>query len=177
MPAENAAIERGIQPEKWTIENIQVMKKQLKLLGFKFDWEKEISTCDPSYYKWTQWLFLRLFKKKLAYQKYSYVNWDPIDQTVLANEQVDQQGKSWRSGALVEKKLLKQWFLKITDFAEPLLASLENLSWPDKVKDMQRNWIGKSEGTYVDFQTEVLLYFLFIKMLVLRAYSSFYNPC
>ncbi len=153
LPAENAAIERGINPDKWTKQNIAHMKSQLKLLGLSVDWDREFATCDENYYVWTQFLFLELHKAGLVYQKESEVNWDPIDNTVLANEQVDSEGKSWRSGALVEKKLLTQWFLKITDYAEELLQDLEKLNeWPERVKIMQENWIGKSIGTNINFK-------------------------
>ena len=153
LPAENAAIERGINPDKWTKQNIAHMKSQLKLLGLSVDWDREFATCDENYYVWTQFLFLELHKAGLVYQKESEVNWDPIDNTVLANEQVDSEGKSWRSGAIVEKKLLTQWFLKITDYAEELLQDLEKLNeWPERVKIMQENWIGKSIGTNIIFK-------------------------
>ena len=153
LPAENAAIERGINPDKWTKQNIAHMKSQLKLLGLSVDWDREFATCDQNYYVWTQFLFLELHKASLVYQKESEVNWDPIDNTVLANEQVDSEGKSWRSGAIVEKKLLTQWFLKITDYAEELLQDLEKLNeWPERVKIMQENWIGKSIGTNINFK-------------------------
>jgi leucyl-tRNA synthetase len=152
LPAENAAIERGIHPAKWTYENIAHMKKQLGLLGLAIDWSREVATCSPDYYKWTQWIFLQFFQSGLAYQKEAAVNWDPIDQTVLANEQVDNEGRSWRSGAIVERKLLRQWFLKITAYAEELLNDLAQLAgWPDRVKLMQANWIGKSVGAYLEF--------------------------
>ena len=152
LPAENAAIARGIHPAKWTYQNIAQMREQLQKLGFAIDWEREVATCSPDYYKWTQWIFLQFFQAGLAYQKESAVNWDPVDQTVLANEQVDNEGRSWRSGAKVERKLLKQWFLKITDYAEQLLEDLNKLSgWPDRVKLMQANWIGKSVGAYLEF--------------------------
>lgn len=152
LPAENAAIDRGIHPAQWTEQNITQMKKQLQQLGLSLDWSREVATCSPEYYKWTQWLFLQFFQAGLAYQKESAVNWDPIDQTVLANEQVDGEGKSWRSGAKVERKLLKQWFLKITEYAEELLNDLDTLpGWPDRVKLMQANWIGKSVGAYLEF--------------------------
>jgi leucyl-tRNA synthetase len=152
LPAENAAIERGIHPAKWTYQNIAQMKGQLQKLGISLDWEKEVATCSPNYYKWTQWLFLQFYKAGLAYQKEAAVNWDPIDQTVLANEQVDNEGRSWRSGAKVERKLLRQWFLKITDYAEQLLSDLDKLEgWPERVKLMQANWIGKSVGAYLEF--------------------------
>ncbi|MGL5807984.1 MAG: leucine--tRNA ligase, partial [Xenococcaceae cyanobacterium] len=152
LPAENAAIERKIPPAKWTYQNIAQMKKQLQQLGSSFDWDREVTTCSPDYYKWTQWIFLQFFQAGLAYQKEAAVNWDPIDQTVLANEQVDNEGRSWRSGAIVERKLLRQWFLKITDYAEQLLNDLDKLDgWPDRVKIMQANWIGKSVGAYLEF--------------------------
>ncbi len=152
LPAENAAIERGIPPAKWTYQNIAQMRSQLQRLGLSIDWDREIATCSPEYYKWTQWIFLQFLKAGLAYQKEAAVNWDPIDQTVLANEQVDSEGRSWRSGAKVERKLLRQWFLKITDYAEELLNDLDKLpGWPDRVKLMQANWIGKSIGAYLEF--------------------------
>ncbi len=152
LPAENAAIERGISPSVWTKKNISHMKSQLKLLGLSVDWDREFATCDEDYYIWTQYLFLELYKAGLVYQKESEVNWDPIDNTVLANEQVDSEGKSWRSGAVVEKKLLKQWFLRITNYADELLKDLEKLdNWPERVKIMQDNWIGKSIGTNINF--------------------------
>ncbi len=152
LPAENAAIERGISPSVWTKKNISHMKSQLKLLGLSVDWDREFATCDENYYIWTQYLFLELYKAGLVYQKESEVNWDPIDNTVLANEQVDSEGKSWRSGAIVEKKLLKQWFLRITNYADELLKDLEKLdNWPERVKIMQDNWIGKSIGTNINF--------------------------
>ncbi|HEY9836467.1 MAG TPA: leucine--tRNA ligase, partial [Vampirovibrionales bacterium] len=152
LPAENAAIERGIHPAKWTYQNIAQMKQQLERLGIAFDWTREVATCSPDYYKWTQWIFLQFFNAGLAYQKEAAVNWDPIDQTVLANEQVDNEGRSWRSGAKVERKLLKQWFFKITDYAEQLLNDLDQLTgWPERVKLMQANWIGKSIGAYLEF--------------------------
>ncbi|MBF2027242.1 MAG: leucine--tRNA ligase [Oscillatoriales cyanobacterium C42_A2020_001] len=156
LPAENAAIERGIHPAKWTYQNIAQMRQQLDQLGISFDWEREVTTCAPHYYQWTQWIFLQFFQAGLAYQKEATVNWDPIDQTVLANEQVDSEGRSWRSGAKVERKQLRQWFLKITDYAEQLLNDLDKLSgWPEKVRLMQANWIGKSTGAQVTFKTEV----------------------
>jgi len=152
LPAENAAIERGISPSVWTKKNISHMKSQLKLLGLSVDWNREFATCDENYYIWTQYLFLELYKSGLVYQKESEVNWDPIDNTVLANEQVDSEGKSWRSGAVVEKKLLKQWFLRITNYADELLKDLEKLdNWPERVKIMQDNWIGKSIGANINF--------------------------
>ncbi len=152
LPAENAAIERNIDPSIWTKTNIAQMKKQLKRLGLSIDWDREITTCNPDYYKWTQYIFLKLYNSGLAYQKEALVNWDPIDKTVLANEQVDPNGRSWRSGAIVERKKLKQWFLKITEYAESLREGLTGLpNWPEKVKSMQKNWIGKSVGTEFNF--------------------------
>jgi leucyl-tRNA synthetase len=152
LPAENAAIDRGIPPAQWTMQNIAHMRSQLQQLGLSIDWEREVATCSPDYYKWTQWLFLQFLDAGLAYQKEAAVNWDPIDQTVLANEQVDNEGRSWRSGAIVERKLLKQWFFKITDYAEKLLQDLDQLDgWPERVKTMQANWIGKSVGAYLEF--------------------------
>jgi leucyl-tRNA synthetase len=152
LPAENAAIERGVHPAKWTYQNIAGMKAQLQQLGLSIDWDREVATCSPDYYRWTQWLFLQFLDAGLAYQKEAAVNWDPIDQTVLANEQVDSEGRSWRSGAKVERKLLRQWFLKITDYAEQLLTDLDKLTgWPERVKLMQANWIGKSIGAYLEF--------------------------
>ena len=153
LPAENAAIQNNLHPEVWTKKNIAIMKSQLERLGLSIDWEKEISTCDEKYYKQQQILFLFFLKKNLLYKKESYVNWDPIDQTVLANEQVI-DGKGWRSGSVIEKKKLNQWFLNITKYSDELLGSLENLKgWPDKVKLMQKNWIGKSIGCEIEFLT------------------------
>ncbi|WP_341531239.1 leucine--tRNA ligase [Nostoc sp. UHCC 0302] len=152
LPAENAAIDRGVPPAKWTYQNIAQMRQQLQRLGLSIDWDSEVATCSPDYYKWTQWIFLQFLQAGLAYQKEAAVNWDPIDQTVLANEQVDNEGRSWRSGAIVERKLLRQWFLKITDYAEELLNDLDKLTgWPERVKLMQANWIGKSTGAYLEF--------------------------
>ncbi|MEH2250113.1 leucine--tRNA ligase [Nostoc sp.] len=152
LPAENAAIDRGVPPAKWTYQNIAQMRQQLQRLGLSIDWECELATCSPDYYKWTQWIFLQFLQAGLAYQKEAAVNWDPIDQTVLANEQVDNEGRSWRSGAIVERKLLRQWFFKITDYAEELLNDLHKLiGWPERVKLMQANWIGKSTGAYLEF--------------------------
>ncbi|CCE61903.1 hypothetical protein TPHA_0B02310 [Tetrapisispora phaffii CBS 4417] len=153
LPAENAAIERGIRPSLWTETNIKKMKEQMNSMLANFDWTKEVNTSDPNYYKFTQWIFVKLFKNGLAYQKESAINWDPVDETVLANEQVDANGKSWRSGAKVEKRMLKQWFLGITKFAEQLNEDLVTLNdWPNKVKTMQKNWIGRSEGADVNFK-------------------------
>ena len=152
MPAENAARENNLHPKEWTKKNIETMKKQLKLLGFSLDWDREISTCDPEYYKHQQEFFIELFKKKLVYKKDTYVNWDPVDKTVLANEQVI-NGKGWRSGAIVERKKLSQWFFNIKKFSQNLLDELENLkNWPEKVKLMQKNWIGKSYGCEINFK-------------------------
>ena len=152
LPAENAAIKRNIPPAKWTYQNIAHMRTQMKALGFAFDWSREFETCDPLYYKWEQWFFTRLFRKGLVYKKAAFVNWDPVDQTVLANEQVI-DGRGWRSDALVERRELAQWFVKITDYAEELLEDLDKLAgWPDKIKTMQRNWIGRSEGVEIKFQ-------------------------
>jgi len=153
LPAENAAFQNKLHPDVWTKKNIATMKSQLQRLGLTIDWEREISTCDESYYKQQQVLFSFFFKKNLVYKKESYVNWDPIDKTVLANEQVI-EGKGWRSGVAVEKKKLNQWFLNITKYSDTLLESLENLKgWPEKVKLMQKNWIGKSSGCEIDFFT------------------------
>jgi leucyl-tRNA synthetase len=151
LPAENAAIKNNTAPAKWTYENIEHMKTQLKQLGLGLDWAREIATCKPEYYKWEQWLFTELFKKGLIYKKTSTVNWDPVDGTVLANEQVI-DGRGWRSGALVEKRDIPQYFMKITAYAEELLNDLDKLDgWPEQVKTMQRNWIGKSYGCEVEF--------------------------
>ena len=154
MPAENAARQNKLDPKTWTEKNISIMKKQLKKLGLSIDWSKEISTCSPEYYKHQQKFFLKLYDKGLVYRKENYVNWDPVDQTVLANEQVV-DGKGWRSGAVVERKKLNQWFFKISKFSEELLDGLKNLDeWPNKVKVMQKNWIGKSFGCEIDFKIE-----------------------
>jgi leucyl-tRNA synthetase len=152
LPAENAAIDRNTHPAKWTYANIDNMRSQLQQVGLSYDWDRELATCSPDYYKWTQWIFLQFLEAGLAYQKEAKVNWDPIDQTVIANEQVDSEGRSWRSGALVEKRKLRQWFLKITDYAEQLLQDLDKLKdWPSSVKIMQANWIGKSTGAELSF--------------------------
>lgn len=151
LPAENAAIQNNTAPAKWTYSNIDYMKQQLKALGFGFDWSREITTCKPDYYKWEQWFFTRLYEKGLVYKKMSTVNWDPVDQTVLANEQVI-DGRGWRSGAPIQRKEIPQWFIKITDYAEELLSDLDQLPhWPEQVKTMQRNWIGKSRGVEMTF--------------------------
>lgn len=151
LPAENAAITAKIQPSSWTDTNITQMRAQLNDLGYNFAWKNELKTCDPKYYKWTQWLFLKMYEKGWAYRAEAPVSWDPIDKTVLAAEQVDANGKSWRSGALVENKMLAQWYWKITDFADDLLNGLDDLEWPDAVKEMQRNWIGKIDGALINF--------------------------
>ena len=152
LPAENAARENNLHPKDWTRKNIETMKKQLKLLGLSLDWDREISTCDPEYYKHQQEFFLELFKKNLVYKMDTYVNWDPIEQTVLANEQVI-DGKGWRSGAVVERKKLSQWFFNIKKFSQNLLDELKKLkNWPEKVKLMQKNWIGKSYGCEINFK-------------------------
>ena len=150
MPAENAAINNNVAPAAWTYSNIEYMKQQLKSLGFALDWEREIATCRPDYYRWEQLLFTKLFKKGIVYRKLGTVNWDPIDQTVLANEQVI-DGRGWRSGALIEKREIPMYYFKITDYAEQLLNDLDGLDWPEQVKTMQRNWIGKSRGMTVRF--------------------------
>ena len=155
LPAENAAIERNIEPGVWTDRNIAQMRGQLGRLGLSIDWDREVATCHSDYYRWTQWLFLELHAGGLAYQKDATVNWDPVDQTVLANEQVDADGRSWRSGALVEKRDLRQWFLRITDYADALLDDLDQLEgWPERVRTMQANWIGRSIGAEIDFKVE-----------------------
>ena len=154
LPAENAAIKNKVHPAEWTQKNIISMKKQLNNLGFAYDWSTEISTADPNYFKWEQWFFLKLLEKKLVYRKKSEVNWDPIDKTVLANEQVI-DGKGWRSGAQIERKEIPQWFLKISEYSDELLKSIDGLTdWPDSIKLMQKNWIGKSEGATVFFEIE-----------------------
>ena len=154
LPAENASIQNNLHPKDWTLKNISSMKSQLQRLGLSIDWDKEISTCDETYYKHQQILFSIFYNKGIAYKKESYINWDPIDNTVLANEQVV-DGKGWRSGAIIEKKKLSQWFLNITKYSEQLLDSLENLKgWPDKVKLMQKNWIGRSDGCEINFATD-----------------------
>ncbi|MGM8228240.1 leucine--tRNA ligase [Cellvibrio sp. ARAG 10.3] len=151
LPAENAAIKHHTAPAKWTYSNTDHMRGQLKQLGFGFDWSREVTTCKPDYYKWEQWFFTRLYEKGLVYKKMATVNWDPVDQTVLANEQVI-DGRGWRSGALVERKEIPQWFIKITAYAEELLEDLDKLpNWPEQVKTMQRNWIGRSRGLEMRF--------------------------
>lgn len=151
LPAENAAIKNQIPPAKWTRQNIEHIRAQMMQMGFGYDWSREIATCDPDYYRWEQWFFIRLYKKGLVYKKNAEVNWDPVDQTVLANEQVV-NGRGWRSGALVERKEIPQWFLKITAYAEELLNDIDKLDhWPHQVRTMQRNWIGRSEGVEITF--------------------------
>ena len=173
MPAENAARENNLDPKDWTKKNIAVMKNQLKKLGLSIDWDKEISTCDKEYYKHQQKFFLDLYDKGLVYRKENYVNWDPIDQTVLANEQVI-DGKGWRSGAVVERKKLNQWFFNISKFSENLLNGLDGLDeWPNKVKTMQKNWIGKSFGCEIDFEVEGSLPIKNIKCFTTRPDTLF----
>ncbi len=154
LPAENAAIANQVAPAVWTYSNIDYMKNQLKTLGLGYDWSRELATCSPDYYKWEQWFFLQLLNKGLVYRRLSVVNWDPVDNTVLANEQVI-DGRGWRSGALVERKEINQWFLKITAYADELLADLDTLTeWPEQVKTMQKNWIGRSQGLEIEFPIE-----------------------
>ena len=155
LPAENAAMANGVPPAKWTFDNIATMKGQFKALGFAIDWSREVTTCRPDYYRWNQWLFLRMLEKGIAYLKTGVVNWDPVDKTVLANEQVI-DGRGWRTGALVERREIPMYFLKITDYAEDLLDALGHLpGWPDRVRAMQSNWIGKSEGVRIGFPYEI----------------------
>ena len=152
MPAENAAIQRGVPPAQWTYSNIDDMRVQMKRLGYAYDWTREVTTCRPEYYRWEQWLFTRMFHKGLVYRKNSVVNWDPVDQTVLANEQVI-DGRGWRSDAPVERREIPQWFMKITAYADELLEELDRMTgWPESVKTMQRNWIGRSEGVELSFE-------------------------
>ncbi|MDB5043222.1 MAG: leucyl-tRNA synthetase, partial [Candidatus Eremiobacteraeota bacterium] len=156
LPAENAAIQRGIDPDTWTRSNIANMRRQIKLMGTGYDWTREFATCDPEYYHWNQWFFLRMFELGLAYKREAPVNWCPVDQTVLANEQVE-DGKCWRCGAAVERRNLAQWFFKITDYVDRLLAGLDRLTgWPERIRTMQRNWIGRSEGATFSFEIENL---------------------
>ncbi|MFZ4480501.1 MAG: class I tRNA ligase family protein, partial [Rhodoferax sp.] len=156
LPAENAALKNGVPPAKWTYENIAYMKAQMQVMGLAIDWSREIATCDPSYYKWNQWLFLKMLEKGIAYRKTQVVNWDPVDQTVLANEQVI-DGKGWRTGAVVEKREIPGYYLKITDYAQELLDHVQTglPGWPERVKLMQENWIGKSEGVRFAFTHEI----------------------
>ncbi len=154
LPAENAAIKHNIPPAEWTYKNIDFMRNQMKRLGFAYDWSRELTTCSPDYYRWEQWFFLKMYEKGLVYRKNAEVNWDPVDQTVLANEQVI-DGRGWRSGALVERREIPQWFFKITHYAEELLKDIDKLEhWPEQVRTMQKNWIGKSEGAEVVFKTD-----------------------
>ena len=151
LPAEGAAIKNNMAPAQWTRDNIEYMKHQFNLLGFGYDWNRELTTCDPSYYRWEQWMFSRLYAKGLAYRDKAIVNWDPEENTVLANEQVI-DGRGWRSGASIERREMPQWFLRITDYCEELLSDLDDLDWPEPVKIMQRNWIGRSEGVEIVFE-------------------------
>ena len=169
LPAENAAIENNLSPNDWTLKNIDNMKKQLKSLGFSYDWDREISTCSKDYYKWEQWFFIKLYEKDLVYKKESLVNWDPVDKTVLANEQVI-DGKGWRSGADVEKKKISQWFLKTSLYAAELLKDLEEIRklWPDNVISMQKNWIGESDGAEFSFALRINLIFVFLQLDQIR---------
>ncbi|MDJ0712258.1 MAG: leucine--tRNA ligase, partial [Woeseiaceae bacterium] len=154
MPAENAAIKHGVPPAEWTYKNIAEMRGQFDRLGYGYDWSREITTCRPEYYRWEQWLFTKMFEKGLVYRKNSVVNWDPVDQTVLANEQVI-DGRGWRSDALVERREIPQWFMKTTAYADELLDELDRMpGWPDSVKTMQRNWIGRSEGVELSFDVQ-----------------------
>ncbi len=154
LPAENAALKNNVAPAKWTYENIDYMRNQLKQMGFGYDWNRELATCHPQYYRWEQWFFTKLMDSGLVYKKEAEVNWDPVDQTVLANEQVI-DGRGWRSGALVERKKIPQWFLKITDYADQLLEDLDKLEqWPEQVRTMQKNWIGRSEGVELVFDVD-----------------------
>jgi leucyl-tRNA synthetase len=157
LPAENAALKNGVPPAKWTYENIAYMKKQMQAMGLAIDWSREVATCDPTYYKWNQWLFLKMLERGIAYRKTQIVNWDPVDQTVLANEQVI-DGKGWRTGAPVEKREIPGYYLNITAYAQELLDHVQMGNdkatlngWPDKVRLMQENWIGKSEGVRFAF--------------------------
>ena len=155
LPAENAAMANGVPPAKWTLENIAYMKKQLKSLGFALDWSRELATCKPDYYRWNQWIFLRMLEKGIAYQKTGVVNWDPVDMTVLANEQVI-DGRGWRTGALVEKREIPMYYLKITAYADDLLGALDGMpGWPERVRTMQANWIGKSQGVRAGFPYDI----------------------
>jgi leucyl-tRNA synthetase len=155
LPAENAAMANGVPPAKWTYDNIAYMKRQLQSLGFGIDWTREVATCRPEYYRWNQWLFLRMLERGIAYKKTGVVNWDPVDQTVLANEQVI-DGRGWRTGALVEKREIPMYYLRITDYAQDLLDALNDMSgWPERVRTMQANWIGKSEGVRIGFPYEL----------------------
>jgi len=152
LPAENAAMNNNVAPAKWTYENINYMRSQLERMGFGYDWDRELATCHPEYYRWEQWFFTKLMKKGLIYKKDAEVNWDPVDQTVLANEQVI-DGRGWRSGAIIERKKIPQWFLKITDYADQLVDDLDKLEdWPEQVRTQQKNWIGRSNGVELSFE-------------------------
>ena len=156
LPAENAAIKNQVPPAAWTYKNIESMRKQMQRLGFAYDWSRELATCNPKYYQWEQWFFLKLYEKGLVYKKNAEVNWDHVDQTVLANEQVV-NGRGWRSGALVERREIPQWFFKITAYADELINDLDKLpSWPEQVKVMQKNWIGRSEGVEISLLSLIL---------------------
>jgi len=157
MPAENAAIDHKVPPAQWTYDNIAAMKEQFAAIGLAIDWSREVTTCKPDYYRWNQWLFLKMLEKGIAYRRTGKVNWDPVDQTVLANEQVI-DGRGWRSGALVEKREIPMYYLRITDYADELLTSLDALGWPERVKTMQKNWIGRSEGVTVSFPYDLSLF-------------------
>src|SRR5262245_14407541 len=151
LPAENAAMSNGVPPARWTRQNIAYMRKQLKSLGFAIDWRRELATCDPAYYRWNQWLFLRMLERGIAYKKTGVVNWDPVDRTVLANEQVI-DGRGWRTGALVEKREIPMYYLRIAQYAQDLLDALAQMrGWPERVRTMQANWIGRSEGVRLAF--------------------------
>ena len=155
LPAENAAMAHGVPPARWTWENIRYMKQQLKSLGFGIDWSREVATCSPDYYRWNQWLFLRMLEQGIAYKTTGVVNWDPVDQTVLANEQVI-DGRGWRTGALVEKREIPMYYLRITRYAEALLEAIGGLEgWPERVRLMQANWIGRSDGVNITFPYEI----------------------
>ncbi|MDP1567853.1 MAG: class I tRNA ligase family protein, partial [Polaromonas sp.] len=156
LPAENAAMKNGVPPAKWTYDNISYMKQQLQAMGLAIDWSREITACDPGYYKWNQWLFLKMLDKGIAYRKTQVVNWDPVDQTVLANEQVV-DGRGWRTGAVVEKREIPGYYLKITDYAEELLEHVQHKQpgWPERVRLMQEHWIGKSEGVRFAYPHEI----------------------
>lgn len=157
LPAENAALKYGVQPSEWTHKNIEHMTDQLKRMGCSYDWDRRVATCDPDYYRWTQWIFLQFFKKGLAYRKKAPVNWCESCNTVLANEQVNSEGRCWRCNSPVVKKKLEQWFFRITDYAQELLDDLEQLpGWPERVRIMQKNWIGRSEGARLTFNAKEL---------------------
>ena len=155
LPAENAAMKGGVPPAKWTYDNIAYMKKQMQAVGLAIDWSRELATCSPDYYRWNQWLFLKMLDKGIAYKKTGVVNWDPVDQTVLANEQVI-DGRGWRSGAPVEKREIPMYYLRITDYADELLDNLDKMTgWPERVRTMQANWIGRSEGVRFAFPHDI----------------------